>query len=334
MFSIILFSACPSKWNGYKYNTGKIPEDVINFKEINSEYDDYNISAPFIRDVFPLIFSSNRMSQGLQFDYIYKLIAINFDKETAEFSVYNEKNTNLDVLFKYSGITSFLQIVNSSQNEYGPYLIPVYQRHSRKYNYFLVYTYEKDGNMDIKYYCDTENYKSDKPKSIKWINSQYNEGYPSFYQDYSKIVYCSDEKGNFDIYEIPTNIDSSQYKWNNIDSLLINSLSDTIAREKILLSAISSPADDKCPFIDSDIMVFASNRQGGYGGYDLYYSKYLDGSWSKPVNMGENINSPYDEFRPVLRKDKGFENNFLMFSSNRPGGKGGFDLYYVGVDFK
>ena len=92
--------------------------------------------------------------------------------------------------------------------------------------------------------------------------------------------------------------------------------------------------DDKCSFIISDFMVFASNRAGGYGGYDLYYSRFENGVWNAPINFGEKINSEYDEFRPIVRAlgdSTYFKNDFMLFSSNRPGGKGGFDLYYTGI---
>lgn len=79
-------------------------------------------------------------------------------------------------------------------------------------------------------------------------------------------------------------------------------------------------------------MVFTSNRPGGYGGYDLYYSKYKEGKWQSPVNFGNRINTKYDEFRPIVRLEDEFKNDFMLFSSNRPEGKGGFDLYYVGID--
>ena len=80
-------------------------------------------------------------------------------------------------------------------------------------------------------------------------------------------------------------------------------------------------------------MVFTSNRPGGMGGYDLFYSFYENGTWSTPVNFGDKINTPYDEYRPIV-KSYGYEftNDFMIFSSNRPGGQGGFDLYYVGID--
>ena len=80
-------------------------------------------------------------------------------------------------------------------------------------------------------------------------------------------------------------------------------------------------------------MIFTSNRPGGFGGYDLYYSVFRKGKWSSPVNFGPGINTSSDEYRPVIGYHPDFTNNFLMFSSNRPGGKGGFDLYFTGVNF-
>jgi hypothetical protein len=97
--------------------------------------------------------------------------------------------------------------------------------------------------------------------------------------------------------------------------------------------SINSNSDDKCPFIYKKIMVFTSNRPGGLGGYDLYYSILKNGKWGSPVNFGPRINTSYDEYRPVIGTSPDFTNNYLMFSSNRPGGKGGFDLYFTGVDF-
>jgi len=97
-------------------------------------------------------------------------------------------------------------------------------------------------------------------------------------------------------------------------------------------AVLSSESDDKCPFISNDMLVFTSNRTGGYGGFDLYYSRRENGKWSTPVNFGPKINTAYDEYRPIIRPEYGFTNDFMLFSSNRPGGKGGFDLYYVGID--
>ena len=47
--------------------------------------------------------------------------------------------------------------------------------------------------------------------------------------------------------------------------------------------------------------------------------------------MGLEINTEFDEFRPIIDSAPYFENSVLLFSSNRPGGLGGFDLYFVGI---
>lgn len=75
---------------------------------------------------------------------------------------------------------------------------------------------------------------------------------------------------------------------------------------------------------DGRRMIFASDRPGGYGGYDLYYTEHGDGGWSSPVNLGPEVNSPGDE-RACFWGDDGL----IAFASNRRGGLGGFDLYTV-----
>ncbi|MBP6460638.1 MAG: PD40 domain-containing protein [Crocinitomicaceae bacterium] len=75
---------------------------------------------------------------------------------------------------------------------------------------------------------------------------------------------------------------------------------------------------------DDNLIIFASDRPGGYGGRDLYRLMRLpDGSWSKPFNMGSGINSPYDEDSPFLSIDK----KSLFFSSNSDKSMGGFDIF-------
>ncbi|MEB2785365.1 hypothetical protein [Algoriphagus persicinus] len=85
------------------------------------------------------------------------------------------------------------------------------------------------------------------------------------------------------------------------------------------------------PFVYADLLVFSSDRPGGFGGYDLYYSHKTGDGWSEPVNFGPKINSEFDEFRPIVSDSWEFSNQVMIFSSNRPGGLGGFDLYFVGI---
>ena len=134
-----------------------------------------------------------------------------------------------------------------------------------------------------------------------------------------EMYFCSDRNGSHDIFklEIPGDID------------LIGFLTQDTVLTPTKIEILSTEAEDKCPFVNGNLLVFASDRPGGYGGYDLYYSINKNGLWSEPENFGNKINTEYDEYRPIAFSINGFKNNLMIFSSNRPGGLGGFDLHYV-----
>ncbi|MDA3822956.1 MAG: hypothetical protein PF450_10160, partial [Bacteroidales bacterium] len=117
------------------------------------------------------------------------------------------------------------------------------------------------------------------------------------------------------------------------DSTVVSILSSKEEQESVKLD-LNSSSDDKCPYINGKLLVFTSDRPGGIGGFDLYYSQYIDGKWSEPTNFGETINTEFNEYRPVTLYQDGYDNNLMLFSSDRPGGKGGYDLYYIGIDQK
>lgn len=54
---------------------------------------------------------------------------------------------------------------------------------------------------------------------------------------------------------------------------------------------------------DGQVLFFASNIPGGYGGSDIYRSQYENGNWSLPENLGPSINSAYDEYFPYNYKN-------------------------------
>ncbi len=75
---------------------------------------------------------------------------------------------------------------------------------------------------------------------------------------------------------------------------------------------------------DGRNMYFSSNRDGGYGGRDIYRVVLLpDNTWSEPVNLGPTINSANDEESPFMSID----NKTLYFASNGPNSVGGFDIF-------
>ena len=71
-------------------------------------------------------------------------------------------------------------------------------------------------------------------------------------------------------------------------------------------------------------MYFASNRSGGEGGMDVWYSiKNTDGTWQTPVNAGKNVNTAEDEITPFFCNPC----QTLFFSSTFHQGMGGFDIF-------
>jgi len=75
---------------------------------------------------------------------------------------------------------------------------------------------------------------------------------------------------------------------------------------------------------DGDWLFFAADIAGaGIGGFDIYKSVYTPTGWSEQENLGDSINTDFWESSPAISPDK----RALYFSSTRPGGYGGADLY-------
>ncbi len=89
-------------------------------------------------------------------------------------------------------------------------------------------------------------------------------------------------------------------------------------------TTVNSSAWDSQASLSSDgrTLYFASDRPGGKGGTDLYRSRWLGDRWSAPEPLAE-LNTEFDEMTPSIAPD----NKTLYFASNRPGGRGGFDIY-------
>jgi hypothetical protein len=305
------------------YDEAIIPLTPVNFSEVNSYYDDYN--SMIVDETwadFSLFFSTNRYSYGNDFDITYFDCEMIFNLISGEFHIHSF----------FNGKNSLVDSINSRYNELGPYLtfdITSHVNSVSESNKRFFYTSDKNGNNDIFYiyYSDSSYEYSPRgnPVNLAVINTGFDDGYLTIHRDeYSNretVYFMSNRDGSFDIYRAVSE-----------ENKLINQ-SANIEMNKV--EQLSSHADDKCPFITGNLMVFASDRDGGLGGFDLWYSVYQNSEWAPPVNFGEDINTQYNEYRPVIAITEGIEgdflNNLMIFSSDRPGGMGGFDLYYVGV---
>jgi len=75
---------------------------------------------------------------------------------------------------------------------------------------------------------------------------------------------------------------------------------------------------------DGNMLYFTSNREGGFGGLDIYVSTRDDrGQWSSPMNLGPEINTSYNEETPFLSAS----DSILFFSSEGHKSMGGYDIF-------
>jgi outer membrane protein OmpA-like peptidoglycan-associated protein len=80
---------------------------------------------------------------------------------------------------------------------------------------------------------------------------------------------------------------------------------------------------------DGKVLYFTSDRQGGFGGLDIYRSKLTDkGDWGMAENLGPVINTPYNEETPFVAPDA----KTLFFSSQGHYNMGGYDVFMSSLD--
>lgn len=143
------------------------------------------------------------------------------------------------------------------------------------------------------------------------VNSDYDEYWPTPSLDGKKLVFTRLIKGSGQMAQedfYVADLDSAESK--NAEAM-----TEVNTNENEGAQTLSA---------DSKILFFtACNRRDGLGGCDIYFSRFVNGKWSKPANAGTVINSTAWEAQPSLSSD----NKYLYFSSSRPGGKGNKDIW-------
>lgn len=146
--------------------------------------------------------------------------------------------------------------------------------------------------------------------SFKFNSSEYSVSHPALTESGDEMYFVSDMPGGYggtDIYYTKY----SRGKW----STPVN-----------LGSVINTSKNEMFPFLHKDgTLYFASEGHPGYGGLDIFYSQKVGDVWTTPVNLGQPVNSGYDDFGLIFDKDL----KYGFLSSNRPGGKGNDDVYRV-----
>ena len=88
---------------------------------------------------------------------------------------------------------------------------------------------------------------------------------------------------------------------------------------------VNSAGDEWFPIFarDGSFMIFVASGRGGYGSGDLYISRFVDGEWQVPDNMGPTVNTSGMDSAPYLSAD----DRTLYFTSNRSAGGSNFDVW-------
>jgi outer membrane protein OmpA-like peptidoglycan-associated protein len=172
----------------------------------------------------------------------------------------------------------------------------------------LVYADESGGDLQ------ESNLKGsvwEKPQGLgNRINSKYHESSASYSPDGRYLYFVSDKpeggRGGHDIYKV---------------DLQGNKPAQNLG------ATINTPYGEEAVFMmpDGKTMYFSSEGHNSMGGYDIFKSVYENGKWSEPENLGWPINTPDDDVFFVTSAS----GRHGYYSSDRPGGLGGKDIYRI-----
>jgi outer membrane protein OmpA-like peptidoglycan-associated protein len=138
------------------------------------------------------------------------------------------------------------------------------------------------------------------------------ESTASITPDGKTIYFASDRLGGLGGLDIYKTILQSNGTWSNPVNLG---------------APVNSKANEDAPFIhpDQKTLFFTSDGHNSMGGRDIFVSKLLDKTWSSPENMGYPVNTTANDNYFTLIAD----GTRAYFSSDRKGGQGGQDIYYM-----
>lgn len=155
-------------------------------------------------------------------------------------------------------------------------------------------------------------------KFSRTLNTKYHEGPVAFTKDGSKVFFTRNNYNNGKYRQSSDGVnklklyvaEEQKGAWSHAVELPFNSDEFSTGHPAL------SPNDQ--------LLFFASDRPGGFGGTDLYVSRLTAGTWSEPVNLGSEINTKGNELFPFV-DDRGN----LYFSSDGHPGLGDLDIFYA-----
>lgn len=267
-------------------------------KEINSPYPDY---APVINaDGTEMYFTSRRPT-------LIKNKKRNDVKEVKENIYYSRFNKDTQ---KWSEAQILPHPINIPDRFNSAVAL------SNDGQHLFIYRDDNNGNGDI-YECVLKGREWSEPQRLpEPINSKYHESSISLSPDGNTIYFTSNRlggKGGMDIWYA---VKDKNGKW----SKAVN-----------MGSIINTDKDEEGVFIhpDGKTLYFSSRGHKGFGGYDIFYSKFENGKWTTPINLGKNINTKDDDVYFVVEAN-GIN---AYYATVRKDGVGEKDIYKLSFVF-
>jgi Tol biopolymer transport system component len=147
------------------------------------------------------------------------------------------------------------------------------------------------------------------------ISGQYRDADPFITSDGKRLYFISDR---------PKDAASTSAESRSLDIWFMEKAGNGWGPPQNVGAPVNSPGQEWYPTIAQDgTMYFGSDREGGKGRTDIYRSRLVDGKYTEPENLGDAINTQFEEFEPYISPDQ----RYLIFMTQRPDGRGGSDLY-------
>lgn len=181
----------------------------------------------------------------------------------------------------------------------------------------LSFKKEEGGDYNV---CESElnGTKWSEPAALhRSLNTSHDQTYASYYKNDRRLYFVTSKKATGD-----NSKGSEIYYCQKMN----NSKTEYGAAQSVGID-VNTKFNEGSVYIHprGDIMYFCSEGHNSMGGYDIFMSKYRQGQWQEPVNLGYPINTPYDDyFFAVTASGK-----YAYIASNREGGEGGLDIYKV-----
>ncbi|MCG8700106.1 MAG: hypothetical protein MI922_18765, partial [Bacteroidales bacterium] len=231
---------------------------------------------------------------------------------------YLKSINNKDILYR----DSIIQIVenvnelNTKESE----INPIYFNHKIIFASARITSIDavKNGFYDI-YSADISSTgEYSKEGSInKYINTDLHEGPIAISENQSKLFLTRN---------IPEQDTNQHVKLGIYETSIPKSATEKITSKLISIEGFPYNIGHPAINYNGNIMYFISSAPTGFGGLDLYKSERVDGRWTYPKNLGNEINTQGDEMFPYLRND-----SILYFASDGHGGLGGLDIFKVNL---